>query len=380
MARLRLGILAPRVVPRWLRNTDLRQGTALLGLGEFSSRPLDVVPIPSLAWTAGVLGVHAVARGLLAAADRLRSDALARQGESLVGLCAVVPATLPRVDALYGHGLLARRIAPGRLPPQIWNPGYTPDDYCVARGIDAGRRRHLDDLLRRRAPLVEAVALPAPISVRLWNERIGVPRPERVWELPLFTPHLPRAREATASTSRSRDVGGERAFEILFVGGEARRKNLPAVIEATGRLHATGVRVSLSVVSDLRDGPIDLSPPFVRHLGPQPLARVQALMRTADVLCVPSNAESYGLVYVEALAHGCPVVAPDREMQRDLLEDAALFADPTSVDEIAAALEKVRTPSVRSELVERGLELYRRRFAPDVVADAYAAAAERLRS
>jgi D-inositol-3-phosphate glycosyltransferase len=47
----------------------------------------------------------------------------------------------------------------------------------------------------------------------------------------------------------------------------------------------------------------------VRFLPPQPTSRLADLYRAADVLCVPSHNESFGLVAVEAQACGTPVVA-----------------------------------------------------------------------
>jgi glycosyltransferase involved in cell wall biosynthesis len=63
--------------------------------------------------------------------------------------------------------------------------------------------------------------------------------------------------------------------------------------------------------------------------------------RTADMLIFPSDTtETAGLVPIEALACGCPVVAVDDDVRRWLLKDAADFADPTDSIAMVAAMER----------------------------------------
>jgi len=130
------------------------------------------------------------------------------------------------------------------------------------------------------------------------------------------------------------------------------------------------------VVSAFVDGPVDVSAPWIRALGARPLSEVQALMASSHVLCVPSTWESFGLVYVEAMAAGLPVIAPDLPIQRANLSEAALLARPDDVEAIAHALESVSDPSEREHRREAGWALYRRDFAPDVVATAFVALCE----
>jgi glycosyltransferase involved in cell wall biosynthesis len=187
-----------------------------------------------------------------------------------------------------------------------------------------------------------------------------------VRRVPILLPHLP-----VSDAALSEGAPPSSSLEVLFVGGEARRKNLPRVVEACRRLVEGGLPLRLTVVSSLIDGPVDLAAPWIRALGARPLAEVQALMRASHVLCVPSAWESFGLVYVEAMAAGLPVVAPDLPIQRANLSEAALLASPHDAGAIARALEALADPAERERRREAGWALYRRDFAPDVVATAF---------
>lgn len=63
------------------------------------------------------------------------------------------------------------------------------------------------------------------------------------------------------------------------------------------------------------------------------------IYRSADVFTLPSLAEPFGLSYIEAMATGLPVVAPDDSMRRYIVGDAGIFCDVTNVDDYAKAIE-----------------------------------------
>jgi glycosyltransferase involved in cell wall biosynthesis len=70
-----------------------------------------------------------------------------------------------------------------------------------------------------------------------------------------------------------------------------------------------------------------------------PSEDMPALYRSADVFLHLSRDESFGNVYVEALACGVPIVAYDEKRTRWILGDAARYAGPNA-DDIAGALSQ----------------------------------------
>lgn len=62
-----------------------------------------------------------------------------------------------------------------------------------------------------------------------------------------------------------------------------------------------------------------------------------------DVFAMPSKGEGFGIVYLEALACGKPVLAGNRDGSRDALADGELgiLVDPDDIDQIAAEIIRV---------------------------------------
>jgi phosphatidylinositol alpha-mannosyltransferase len=83
-------------------------------------------------------------------------------------------------------------------------------------------------------------------------------------------------------------------------------------------------------------------------------------MRTASVFCAPAlHGESFGVVLLEAMAAGTPVVASDIDGYQNVATDDvdALLVEPGEPRALAAALARVMTnPRLSQRLVEAGLE------------------------
>ena len=83
--------------------------------------------------------------------------------------------------------------------------------------------------------------------------------------------------------------------------------------------------------------------------GQVPDADMPALMRLADVVAMPSLREGFGLVVLEALACGTPVVVSRRAPFTEYLDadeqvDRACWAHPESVESIAQAMQRALDP------------------------------------
>jgi phosphatidylinositol alpha-mannosyltransferase len=152
---------------------------------------------------------------------------------------------------------------------------------------------------------------------------------------------------------------GTRRLEVLFVGrfGEP-RKGLAVLVEAARRLRSAGRDVGVTVVGA---GPAERFAASARDAGLRfegrlPDEELALRLARADVFCAPSlGGESFGMVLVEAMAAGCPVVASDIPGYAEAARGAGLLFRPGRPDALADALLRVAgDPPLRARLGERG--------------------------
>ncbi len=83
--------------------------------------------------------------------------------------------------------------------------------------------------------------------------------------------------------------------------------------------------------------------------------QLSRLYAGAAALVYPSLHEGFGLPPLEAMAHGCPVIAGHVSTIREVLGDAAAYFDPGKPEAIVAAMESVLfAETFRRELIEKG--------------------------
>jgi len=154
-----------------------------------------------------------------------------------------------------------------------------------------------------------------------------------------------RPRNAAPTQHDGQPDEGDPPLRVLFVGRfDEPRKGLrhllagACLIRESGRrievrIAGQGNRESFAGIAD-RAGAV-----FLGRLTDSALANEY---RAADVFCAPStHAESFGLVLVEAMACGCPVVASDIRGYREASNGAAVLAPPGDAKALAHALQRV---------------------------------------
>ncbi|MBA3328126.1 MAG: glycosyltransferase family 4 protein [Solirubrobacterales bacterium] len=145
---------------------------------------------------------------------------------------------------------------------------------------------------------------------------------------------------------------------LLAIGDLRPKKNLRRLAEAYARLRAEGLEHRLVLAgADAGEGGALRDAPGVQVTGYLRDAELDALLRGADALVHPSLYEGFGLVLVEAMARGVPVLAARATALPETGGDAAEYFDPLDVTDMAAAIRRVLDdPGRRAELVRRGHE------------------------
>jgi glycosyltransferase involved in cell wall biosynthesis len=195
---------------------------------------------------------------------------------------------------------------------------------------------------REQAPIRRAARAATRFStISHWSrERItkalGIP-PERIAVIPLAPDPFFVPGEAGALPA-----GLDARAYVLLVGAGERRKNARTLVAACARALRAPDEI-LAVVGRLL--PEDAR--FAKGLKVAILeidaddATLRALYRRAAVVAVPSSAEGFGLVAVEAMACGAPVLAANAAALPEATGDAAELLPPSDVDAWARAIRRV---------------------------------------
>ncbi len=141
---------------------------------------------------------------------------------------------------------------------------------------------------------------------------------------------------------------------ILCVAGLYKRKGIDTLIKAFSRLASSMPSVSLYIVGDgperrrlTRLASRQACADRIVFLGFQ--ADIQGLMQQAALLALPSRAEPFGLVLLEARRMGLPIVASAIGGIPDVLSYgvAGMLVEPNNVIQLARALELSLHSSIR---------------------------------
>jgi glycosyltransferase involved in cell wall biosynthesis len=170
--------------------------------------------------------------------------------------------------------------------------------------------------------------------------------------------------------------------EILFVGRLVPGKGADILLQALPAILARQPEATLTVVGagPERDRLADLAQQLgvggrVSFTGAVPHASLAAHYRRAALLVLPSREEGFGLVLVEALGCGCPVVASDLPAIRGLLNEGQsgrLFRAGDAGDLALTVTELLADSESRNALAENGRQHVLSRYDWNTISRRYA--------
>lgn len=217
--------------------------------------------------------------------------------------------------------------------------------------------------------------------------------PARVRAVPLgvdsevFRPGRPGGPAMVATRA-----GGLESPYVVYVSSLHPRKNLAALRNAVVLLAAQGLPHHLVVVFAPAPDRLDSTelekealaelpgwPGRVHGLSQLSEVELAAVMAGADVFCLPSLMEGFGLSALEAMACGVPVVVANRGALPEVVGDAGLVAEPTAED-LAEAMAAVLTDPGRRSTLARAARRRAEGFSWAATAAAWADALEEAAS
>lgn len=161
---------------------------------------------------------------------------------------------------------------------------------------------------------------------------------------------------------------------ILCVAHLYPRKDVATLLDAIGRLPGASLRVvgTGPELARLRAQARRLKlVDRVQFLGHVSFEQLAAEYRQANVFCLPSRQEGFGIVFLEAMAAGLPIIAARAAAVPEIVADGecGILVEPGNGPALATALERLLADSAeRRRLGEAGRRLVERYDAPKVAA------------
>ncbi|MFQ5559192.1 MAG: glycosyltransferase family 4 protein [Nitrospinota bacterium] len=176
------------------------------------------------------------------------------------------------------------------------------------------------------------------------------------------TVHLGVHPDTDKGAKKSPGLEGDPA--MLFIGGNFQRKGLPFLVRAVSELKKKLPHISLYVVGkDQQQGEIENLcakhevQGAVHFLGWKENRQVRALLRGCDVFCMPSLIEGFGLVFLEAMESGIPVIGSKTGGVPELIQSGenGFLVPPEDWRGIAEKIELLyKNKDVRETVIKNG--------------------------
>lgn len=103
----------------------------------------------------------------------------------------------------------------------------------------------------------------------------------------------------------------ENCIRMIYIGKIMRLKNIDMILRVCDILSSEGKNIHLTLVGQIvekRYSDIANSRSYITYSPPITPERVRELLRENDIMLMPSFAETFGLVYAEAMSQGLPVI------------------------------------------------------------------------
>lgn len=225
-------------------------------------------------------------------------------------------------------------------------------EFPVPRAPESRHEEYLGRMLALAVRRADRVITPTQTVARQLCD--VVPVRDKLQVSPWGVDHLPATSD--------RPPAGVPDGYLLYVGQARPHKGLSALLAAVPRSVHYGDGAALVLVGrdfgrgspSVRMAARALGSHRVLPLGEVSDHSLAALYAHAAALVHLADHEGFGFPPLEALAHGCPVLASDIPALRETLGSHAAFANPTDLDDVAAQLDDVIAadgPAARAERI-----------------------------
>jgi len=153
---------------------------------------------------------------------------------------------------------------------------------------------------------------------------------------------------------------------ILFVGLDWKRKGGPDLVNAFKQLQFRHPRSTLTIAGATPK----LNEPNIHVIGPVPLADLITIYAAADIFCLPTHLEPFGVVFLEAMQARLPIIGSNIGAIPDFIEDGwnGFLIEPGDITGLTDALSKlVADPELCRLFGERNFALSQTKYSWNAV-------------
>lgn len=262
------------------------------------------------------------------------------------------------IDFVHGHKLTVEGLVARYVSAEIGVP-YV----CTVRGLTDGRvlrwRPDKRPGYRRLLMGAKTVFLPAPWTKRLLDRYLSHEADEHAGHRYVLLPNIVKT---PAGEYRNQLTPVQPGLVMVFRENHGKRKGFPALLKAVAELESNGCRVEVDVLGCRVDG---VEAGQVQSAGLQHLVRVLGVFSKSETLrristyqglVLPTRADTFGMVYTEALLAGVPVLYSADTGIDGLLDDlgVGIRVDPNDQQDVTSGLKRFVdcAPELRATLSE----------------------------
>jgi glycosyltransferase involved in cell wall biosynthesis len=162
---------------------------------------------------------------------------------------------------------------------------------------------------------------------------------------------------------KSLKYNSTRPLKLIYVSTINLYKHQWQVVEAVDELNKNGFFIDLTLIGDnqsdalnvLKNKLNDLSNPGrIKYLGPKRHDELQQYYYNSDVFIFASTCETFGMVILEAMSCGLPVLSSKQSSMRSTFKEIPIYFDPFEIESIKKSIKKIyNNPKLLLDMSEK---------------------------
>ncbi|MBI4727342.1 glycosyltransferase [candidate division TA06 bacterium] len=210
-----------------------------------------------------------------------------------------------------------------------------------------GKRLCMQKLFSYTVRSSEAVIVQSAVMAQRLHQKYKIP----LRKIQIIRQPVPQAlREAALAAAPNQVMAGHKNnIKLLFLAKAYPHKNhaiLAAVAQELRRRDLAGqVRIYTTIEGEaearLAKEVLQNHGDVITNLGALKATEVAGAFKAASALFLPTLIESYGLIYLEAMTFGLPILTSDRDFAREMCRDQAIYFDPHDPLSIVDAIQNL---------------------------------------